>query len=103
MVNIIKQEIEIEESLKKKFEFICGFCNTTLTIINGNIRKIEYHLMFPNGLLNESFISEYLSYSPATSSTYSAYGTSKVLIQTSFLYIIANKYKHSIDRIINKK
>lgn len=37
MVNIIKQEIEIEESLKKKFEFICGFCNTTPTIINGNI------------------------------------------------------------------
>lgn len=41
MVNIIKQEIEIEESLKKKFEFICGFCNTTLTIINGNVRKID--------------------------------------------------------------
>jgi len=41
MVNIIKQEIEIEESLKKKFEFICGFCNTTPTIINGNVRKID--------------------------------------------------------------
>ena len=41
MVNIIKQEIEIEESFKKKFEFICGFCNTTPTIINGNIRKID--------------------------------------------------------------
>ena len=26
---------------KKKFEFICGFCNTTPTIINGNIRKID--------------------------------------------------------------
>jgi len=41
MVNIIKQGIEIEESLKKKFEFVCGFCNTTPTIINGNIRKID--------------------------------------------------------------
>ena len=41
MVNIIKQEIEIEESLKKKFELICGFFNTTSTIINENVRKID--------------------------------------------------------------
>ena len=32
MVNIIKQEIEIEEASKNKIEFICSFCNTTLTI-----------------------------------------------------------------------
>jgi len=38
-----------------------------------------------------------------TSSTYSAYETGKVLIQTSFLYIIANKYKYSIDWIISNK
>ena len=41
MVNIIKQEIDIEEALKKKLEFICSFCNTTPIIINGNIRKIN--------------------------------------------------------------
>jgi hypothetical protein len=41
MVNIIKQELEIEESLKKKLEFICEFTNTKPTIINGNIRKID--------------------------------------------------------------
>ena len=41
MVNIIKQEIPIDESLKKKLEFICDFCNTTPTIINGSIRKID--------------------------------------------------------------
>ena len=29
MVNIIKQEITIEESLKKKLELICEFSNTT--------------------------------------------------------------------------
>ena len=29
------------DELKKKIEFICGFCNTTPTIINGNIRKID--------------------------------------------------------------
>ena len=41
MVNIIKQEIVIEESLKKKLELICEFSNTTLKIINGSIRKID--------------------------------------------------------------
>lgn len=28
MVNIIKQEIDIEEALKKKLEFVRSFCNT---------------------------------------------------------------------------
>ena len=41
MVRVITQEIEIDESLKKKIEFICSFCNTTPIIINGNIRKIN--------------------------------------------------------------
>jgi len=41
MVNIIKQEICIEESLKKKINFICEFANTKPTIINGSIRKID--------------------------------------------------------------
>ena len=42
MVNIIKEEISLEESLKKKIEFICDFCNTKPKIINGNIRNIEH-------------------------------------------------------------
>jgi len=29
MVKIIKEELSFEESLKKKIEFICDFCNTT--------------------------------------------------------------------------
>ena len=41
MVNIIKQEIEIEEALKNKIEFICSFCNTTPIIENGSLRTIE--------------------------------------------------------------
>lgn len=41
IVNIIKEEIPIEEPLKKKLEFICEFAKTTPTIINGNIRKID--------------------------------------------------------------
>ena len=42
MVNIIKQEIEIDSALKHKIEFICSFCNTTPTIHNGSIRTIEH-------------------------------------------------------------
>ena len=41
MLNIIKQEIVIENSLKKKLELICEFTNTTFKIINGSIRKID--------------------------------------------------------------
>ena len=41
MVSIIKEEIEIEESLESRLRVICDFCNTTPTIINGNIRKID--------------------------------------------------------------
>ena len=41
MINIIKKEIDVEESLRKRLEIICDFCNTTPTIINGSIRKID--------------------------------------------------------------
>ncbi|MEG1310317.1 MAG: hypothetical protein RSD06_05530 [Bacilli bacterium] len=41
MINIIKQEIEIEETLKQIIIIICDICNTILTIINGSIRKID--------------------------------------------------------------
>ena len=41
MVKIIKEELSLEESLRKKIEFICDFTNTTPTIINGSIRKID--------------------------------------------------------------
>lgn len=41
MVNIIKQEIDIEEALKKKLEFVCSFCNIKCEIQKGSIRTIE--------------------------------------------------------------
>lgn len=40
-MNIIKQEIQFEESLKQRLEFICEFSNVISTFINGNIRKLE--------------------------------------------------------------
>ena len=41
MVNVIKQEVRMEESLRKRLEFICEFCNVKSTIINGNLRMID--------------------------------------------------------------
>ena len=41
MVNIIKEELSLEESLRKKIEFICDFTNNKPTIINGSIRQID--------------------------------------------------------------
>ena len=47
MVNVIKKEIKIDNTLKKKLEFICSFCNTTPTFYNGSIRTIEHtNLMY---------------------------------------------------------
>ena len=41
MVNIIKQEVVIEESLKKKLELKSEFSDTTLKNLNQSIRKID--------------------------------------------------------------
>ena len=42
MIKIIKEEIEIDESLFSRLNVICDFCNTTPIIENGSIRKIEH-------------------------------------------------------------
>lgn len=41
MVNIIKQEVRMEESLRKRLEFICKFCRVKPVIINDNLRTID--------------------------------------------------------------
>ena len=40
-MNVIKQELQFEESLKQRLEFICEFSNVTPKFVNGSIRKIE--------------------------------------------------------------
>ena len=40
-MKIIKQDLEFEECLKQRLEFICEFSKVTPTFINGSIRKIE--------------------------------------------------------------
>ena len=42
MIKIIKEEIEIDESLVSRLNVICDFCNTTFSIENGSIRHIEH-------------------------------------------------------------
>ena len=41
MINIIKQEIEVDKELKKRIDFISEFCNTTPTLINGDVSNID--------------------------------------------------------------
>ena len=55
MINVIKQEIDMEESLRKRLEIICDFCNATPTFINGSIRRIDKRVeaMIDAGLVDE--------------------------------------------------
>ena len=41
MIKIIKQELQFEESLKQRLEFVCEFAKVKPTFINGSIRKVE--------------------------------------------------------------
>ena len=38
---MIKEELQFEESLKQRLDFICEFSKVTPKFINGSIRKIE--------------------------------------------------------------
>ena len=40
-MKIIKEELQFEESLKQRLEFICEFSKVTPVFINGSIRKID--------------------------------------------------------------
>ena len=40
-MQIIKEELQFEESLEQRLEFICEFSKVTPTFINGSIRKID--------------------------------------------------------------
>ena len=40
-MQIIKEELRFDDSLKKRLEFICDFSKVTPTFINGSIRKIQ--------------------------------------------------------------
>ena len=54
MIKIIKEEIEIDESLVSRLNVICDFCNTKPIIENGSIRDYTdlLHLIILNNLEN---------------------------------------------------
>ena len=47
-MKIIKQELEFEECLKQRLEFICEFSKVTPIFVNGSIRKLERTLQYIN-------------------------------------------------------
>ena len=40
-MKIIKKELQFEENLKQRLEFICEFAKVNPTFINGSIRKLD--------------------------------------------------------------
>ncbi len=40
-MQIVKEELQFDDRLKKRLEFICEFSKVTPTFINGSIRKID--------------------------------------------------------------
>ena len=53
-MQIIKQELQFEEKLKQRLEFICEFSKVTPTFIKGSIRKIEKtNLTYIGGFISE--------------------------------------------------
>ena len=40
-MQIVKEELQFDNSLKQRLEFICEFSKVTPTFINGSIRKID--------------------------------------------------------------
>lgn len=56
----------MEKSLKKRLEIICDFCNTTPTIINGSIRKIDktnLNYIEPNRIIINNIVFLAFNYS----------------------------------------
>ena len=51
MINIINNELDFDDELKKKIEFICGFCNITPRKIDRtNLSYIEPHRIIIKGI-----------------------------------------------------
>ena len=62
MVSIVSKELHFDEELKKKIEFICDFCNTKPTIINGSIRY--HHLILFVFIFHLPYMSMCFYYTP---------------------------------------
>ena len=100
----LKKLSALSDYYKLSIDYISGLSNTkSYDIINKIINKKDVgknlKKIRAKNNLKQRDIFTFLN---TTSSTYSAYETGKVLIQTSFIYSIAKKYNVSIDWILGK-
>ncbi len=58
MINITTKELEIDNELKNKIEFICDFCNAKPIIINGNIPFDTYKVIRNGNCIITSNLNE---------------------------------------------
>lgn len=100
----LKKLSTLSDYYKLSIDYTTGLSNTkSYDIINKIINKKDVgknlkKIRVKNNLKQRGIFT----FLNTTSSTYSAYETGKVLIQTSFIYSIAKKYNVSIDWILNK-
>ena len=100
----------------RKLSQLCDFYNVSIDYITGLSNIRSYNITNTNinpkdvgkrlkhlRLINNLKQKDIFTFLNTTSSTYSAYETGKVLIQTSFVYSIAKKYNASIDWILTNR
>lgn len=93
--NFYNLSIDYLTGLSKKNDYIYTSDFIVLKSVGENLKKLRI-----NNHLKQKDLFNMLN---VTSSSYSLYENGKILIQTSFIYQIAKKYKISIDSILKKQ
>lgn len=93
--NFYNLSIDYLTGLSKKNDYIYTSDFIDLKSVGENLKKLRI-----NKHLKQKDLFNMLN---ITSSSYSLYENGKILIQTSFIYQIAKKYKISIDSILKKQ
>lgn len=93
--NFYNLSIDYLTGLSKKSDYIYTSDFIDLKSVGENLKKLRI-----NNHLKQKDLFNMLN---ITSSSYSLYENGKILIQTSFIYQIAKKYKISIDSILKKQ
>lgn len=93
--NFYNLSIDYLTGLSKKNDYIYTSDFIDLKSVGENLKKLRI-----NNHLKQKDLFNMLN---ITSSSYSLYENGKILIQTSFIYQIAKKYKISIDSILKKQ
>lgn len=93
--NFYNLSIDYLTGLSKKNDYIYTSDFIDLKSVGENLKKLRI-----NNHLKQKDLFNMLN---ITSSSYSLYENGKILIQTSFIYQIAKKYKISIDSILKEQ